>query len=147
MKILFSISLCLFTTFLHISAQNISSTFRTEYFQIFFGGTNGTSTTGDVTKTCTIFTIDNANNIIGRDCESQKIILNIKFVFSEATKYSTAGWSKRYSGYDPTSPSYGSDGNQILNEFITIIFKNNIYEIFSETVAGNISIAGKYFNL
>jgi hypothetical protein len=131
----------------NLRSQNIPPTIKTEYLQIFIGGRNGTSTTGDVSKGCVIFFIDSGANIIEKDCESAKVLSSIKIVTSEPTKFFSNGWSKRLIGYDPNSPSYSPDGTIILTDFYTITLKDSRYEVFTELVSGDVSLATRFFNL
>jgi hypothetical protein len=94
-----------------------------------------------------VFAIDNGIGITAKDCLSYTILLNIKFVTSEATVFSANGWSKRFSGYDPNNPNYAPNGIINLTDFITISLIDNKFEIFDEVVSGNVSSGTRYFNL
>ena len=146
MKKFSQVNLILLCFSLSLKAQTIPSQIRTEYLQIFIGGRNGTSTTGDVSKGCVIFAI-NSGAIIERECESSKILASIKIITSEPTKFASNGWAKRFIGYDPRTPSYSPDGTVILTDFYTISSKDNKYEVFTELVSEDVSLATRYFNL
>ncbi len=133
-------------------SQILPASFKTQYLQFSMGNRTGTSETNKPEKACNEFSILNGNSILGRNCSTGKIILTVKFINSDQSKYESNGsWSKRYFGYDPNLPSYAPDGTQNLSHVVTIGYDSqaNSYSILIETPNAykDVSFAWNYFNL
>ncbi|HMJ47866.1 MAG TPA: hypothetical protein VK498_11095 [Ferruginibacter sp.] len=133
-------------------SQTLPLSFKTQYVQFSTGNKTGTSETNKPEKVCSDFLIANGNGLIAKNCTSNKIILSVKFINSDPTKYESNGsWSKRYFGYDPQLPSFTPDGTQNLSHVITIGYDSqvNSYSILIETPNAfkDVSFVWHYFNL
>lgn len=133
-------------------SQILPASFKTQYLQFSMGNRTGTSETNKPEKACNEFSILNGNSILGRICSTGKIILTVKFINSDQSKFESNGsWSKRYFGYDPNLPSYAPDGTQNLSHVVTIVYDSqaNSYSIMIETPDAykDVSFVWHYFNL
>lgn len=133
-------------------SQTVPSTFSTQYLQFSMGDRSGHSETKDPVNTCTSFALSN-NTFIAKDCITNEAWINITLVTVEPLQYFTnnSGWSKRYFGYDPKTPSYQPNGTQILTHVVTLSYNNQKkgYSVLLEIpeTYKDVSFVWHFFNL
>lgn len=102
---------------------------------------------------CLFFYLNDINNVLKySDCNSLQDLEEIVIVGSDNVTGTASSWSKYYFGYNRKHPVFHSDGNQISNSHVTLIFRNNKYSIMIESSEYNKSgvkksVVNMYYSL
>lgn len=135
---------------------SIPATIKTDHVQCSIGDVNGGDLKMPPIELCNFFYLcELKNNVLKySDCNTLQDVEEIVIVSSNDAVGTQSSWSKNYLGYNRKHPQFLSNGSQLFDIHITLIFRNYKYAVFIETTdrdkitgQGNPSIANMYYSL